>query len=143
MKGTQQCRAPLHRGERGSVRAFPLLEGGRVSRPAPRVAEQMLVSTDYSQHVVARLFDFFTVNAQWQRRLWNVGLSLSLRELDEAIEGQHLRALSVEAVRWLADSIKGHLKGDPGVGSDGERKNLMRLLEGDLAFNGVPHRILR
>lgn len=103
----------------------------------------MLVGGEYAQHVFTRLFDFFTVNAQWQRRLWNIGLVLALRELDEAIEGQHLRALSTQSVRWLADSIKGRLKDDPGVGSDTERKSLTRLLEGDLAFNGVPHRVLR
>lgn len=103
----------------------------------------MLVGSDHSQHVVTRLFDFFTVNAQWQRRLWNVGLVHALRELDEAIEGQHLRALSGESVRWLADATKGQLKGDPGIGTDTQRKNLTRLLEGDLTFDGVPHRVLR
>jgi hypothetical protein len=103
----------------------------------------MLVGNDYSQHVFTRLFDFFTVNSQWQRRLWNVGLVLALRELDEAIEAQHLRALSGEAVRWLAESIKGRLKDDPGVGTEAERKALTRLLEGDLSFEGVPHRVLR
>jgi hypothetical protein len=54
-----------------------------------------------------------------------------------------LRALSVESVRWLAESVKSRLKGDPGVGSEAERKALTRLLEGDLSFEGVPHRVLR
>jgi hypothetical protein len=66
----------------------------------------MLVGGEYSQHVFTRLFDFFTLNSQWQRRIWNVGLVLALRELDEAIEAKHLRALSVESVRWLAESVK-------------------------------------
>ncbi|MGZ8691487.1 MAG: integrase, partial [Gaiellaceae bacterium] len=65
----------------------------------------MLVRTLYSSHVVTRLFDFFTVNSQWQRRLWNVGLPLSLQELDEAIEGRHEGALSAGSVKWLAESI--------------------------------------
>lgn len=103
----------------------------------------MVATSDYGQHVVTRLFDFFTVNAQWQRRLWNTGLVLALRELDEAIEAHHLRVLTPEAVAWLAESIKRHVKDDFGVGSEVERGNLIRLLGGNLTFEGAPHRILR
>ena len=103
----------------------------------------MLTQTEYARHVTARLFDFFTVNAQWQRRLWNVGLPQALCELDEAIEGQHARALSSEAIRWLADSVKARLADDPGIGPQDRRKSLTRLLEGDLTYGGISHRVLR
>lgn len=103
----------------------------------------MIVDEGFAQHVVTRLFDFFTVNAPWQRRLWNTGSLLALRELDEAIEAHHLRVLTPEAVRWLAESIKTRVKDDQGVGSDVERTNLVRLLGGDLTFEGGPHRRLR
>lgn len=103
----------------------------------------MFTQTEYARHVTARLFDFFTVNAQWQRRLWNVGLPHALYELDEAIEGQHARALSSEAIRWLADSVKARLADDPGIGPQDRRKSLTRLLEGDLTYGGMSHRVLR
>src|SRR5829696_8585065 len=99
----------------------------------------MAVSSVFANQVVTRLFDFFTVNAQWQRRLWNTGMVLALRELDEAIEAHHLRVLTPEAVGWLAESIKGHVKDDHGVGSEQERGNLIRLLGGNLTFEGAPH----
>jgi hypothetical protein len=68
---------------------------------------------------------------------------LSLRELDEAIEAQHLRVLTPEAVRWLAELIKASVKDDAGVGSGTERVNLVRLLGSNLTFEGAGHRVLR
>ncbi|SRR6266545_2672313 len=68
----------------------------------------------FSLHVVARLRDFFDDRTHWQRRLWNVGLVLSLRELLEAAEERD-RALSAAAVSDLAHSVTSHIAVDPGA----------------------------
>ena len=103
----------------------------------------MIVGNDYTQHVVTRLTDFFTFDSRWHRRLWNVGLVMALDELDQAIEGRQQGVLSEESVKWLAESIKSRLKGDPGVGSEQQRETLTKLLQGDLTLSGVPHRMLK
>ena len=104
----------------------------------------MVVRTGYAAHVLARLYDFFTVNAQWQRRLWNPGMNLALRELDEAVDGVHLGALSLDAVRWFAESLRSHVRDDVGIGSEVERGNLVQLLGSKtLASGGAGQIVLR
>ena len=41
---------------------------------------------EFAVHVGARLLDFFNSRSPWNRRLWNVGLSLTLREVIEAAD---------------------------------------------------------
>jgi hypothetical protein len=93
----------------------------------------------FSLHVVARLLDFFDDRAHWQRRLWNVGLVLSLREVLEAAEEQD-RALSAQAVSWLAKSVKARAAHDPGAGSELQAKAIARYLDSDLAADGLAYR---
>ena len=96
----------------------------------------------FSLHVIARLRDFFDERSHWQRRLWNVGLVLSLREVLEAAEEQG-RALHPAAVANLAASVKALSAADPGAGGELERKALARYLGGDLAVNGADYEGVR
>lgn len=43
-----------------------------------------LIATPHATHVTARLLDFLGDNTPWQRRLWTVGLVLSIEEVLEA-----------------------------------------------------------
>jgi hypothetical protein len=45
-----------------------------------------LVNDPYPQHILARLGDFFGETTPWQRRLWDTGTVLALRELAEATD---------------------------------------------------------
>lgn len=96
----------------------------------------------FSLHVVARLRDFFDDRTHWQRRLWNVGLVLSLRELLEAAEERD-RALSGAALSNLADYVRGHVAWDPGAGSDLERAALSRYVSSNLAVAGIAYEGIR
>src|SRR6266542_2969030 len=92
----------------------------------------------FSLHVASRLRDFFGERTHWQRRLWNVGLVLSIREVLEAAEEQG-KALHPAAVRDLADSVKAKIAVDPGAGTELERKALAAYLGGDLAVGGAAY----
>lgn len=107
------------------------------------VAAILLTGNDYASDVVARLFDFFADNSRWQRRLWNIGLLLALRELDEAIEGRASGALSGAAVKWQAEALREQVANDPGTGSDADRAALVRALQTDLAYEGMAHLVIR
>lgn len=96
----------------------------------------------FSLHVVARLRDFFDDRTHWQRRLWNVGLVLSLRELLEAAEERD-RALSSAAVANLVDAVRTQIAHDPGAGGDLERAALSRYVSGNLAVGGVSYEGIR
>ncbi len=96
----------------------------------------------FSLHVVARLRDFFDERTHWQRRLWNVGLVLSLQELLEAAEERD-RALSSAAVSNLVDSVRTHIAWDPGGGTDLERSALARYVGGNLAVGGLSYEGIR
>ena len=54
-------------------------------------------------HIGARLLDFFDPRSPWNRRLWNVGLGLTLREVLEAAEAHHSGDLGDRAVSFLAN----------------------------------------
>jgi hypothetical protein len=92
---------------------------------------------------VARLRDFFAPDTHWQRRLWNLGLVLRLRELIEASEAVRARALSQESLSWFADRVRRHVPLDPGAGSQQQRTALMECLKGDLAAESVPFLMLK
>jgi hypothetical protein len=92
----------------------------------------------FSLHVTARLRDFFEERTHWQRRLWNVGLVLSIQEVLEAAEEQG-KALHPAAVRDLADSVRSKMALDPGAGTELARKALARYLGGDLAVGGAAY----
>jgi aryl carrier-like protein len=101
-----------------------------------------VAADNYTAALADRLGDFVDPAVQWQRSLWSVGVLLALRELNEASEGVQAGALSSKAVKWLAESIRKRLPGEPGVGCEQQRKALDQLLARDLTAGGVNHREL-
>lgn len=103
----------------------------------------MPAGESFTRHVVARLFDFFDDSTHWQRRLWNVGLTLSLREVVEACEASRDRALDTAAVAWLVESTRKKVFEDPGAGGTEQRKALADALRGAPQAEGVSHRVIQ
>jgi hypothetical protein len=85
------------------------------------------------------MLDFFDERTHWQRRLWNVGLVLSLREVLEADE-ELGRSLSPAAVRALAELVATRVRADPGAGSDGQQQAIAGSLQQELDAGGFAHR---
>lgn len=80
--------------------------------------------------------DFVGESVQWQRRLWEVGTVVTLRELREASVGMRLSALSLKAVKWLADKTASRVRDDPGVGDEQQRRAVARVVGADLTASG-------
>jgi hypothetical protein len=97
----------------------------------------------FAEDVVARLRDFFDPTAHWQRRLWNVGLLLQLRETLEASEAVRARALSQESLASLAERVRRHVALDPGAGDQPQRTAVLECLKRDLAADGVNYLTLK
>jgi hypothetical protein len=95
----------------------------------------------FSLHVAARMLDFFDEYAHWQRRLWNVGLVLSLREVLEAGEEQG-RSLTPAAVRALAESVSSRANADPGAGTEAQKRAITGYLQRELDADGFAHRAI-
>src|SRR6266481_5503883 len=95
--------------------------------------------TPYEQHVGARLLDFFSSRALWNRSLWTVGVVLALEEVLEAIVAQrdsHLGPPTMQEVTATAARLAEH---DPGLGTQAFRNTL----RGILLTNGAPRKELR
>jgi hypothetical protein len=103
----------------------------------------MAATGAYATDVVARLGDYFAPHAHWQRRLWNVGLLLGLRETIEASDAVRARALSQEALGWLADRVRNNVAQDPGAGDQTQRTALMECLKRDLSADGLNYLMLQ
>ena len=108
----------------------------------------MLATTEYDQHVSARLLDFFSDRTAWQRTLWTSGTILSLRELLEASEQVANGVVSQPSMGNFAHSIDIIAGRDFGVGDDVRRKQLSALLKLDdrnktLAAGGLQFRSIQ
>lgn len=99
-------------------------------------------SDNYTRDVLARLKDFVGPSVQWQRRLWDVGLVVALRELREACDAEQSDALSKQSVKWLATSIENQVANDPGAGEGEAVKRLRTLLKADLTSGGANYQEL-
>ena len=117
----------------GSVEPFAA-EGGAPSRlrtlPSCRQEYRTMLDpvNEVGGHVGARLLDFFDARSPWNRRLWNVGLSLTLREVLEAAEAASSGELSPRSLNFLAELAQRMVGTDPAAGMDEEK----RLLQGAL-----------
>ena len=117
----------------GSVEPFAA-EGGAPSRlrTLPSCCQEYRTMLDpvneVGVHVGARLLDFFDARSPWNRRLWNVGLSLTLREVLEAAEAASSGELSPRSLNFLAELAQRMVGTDPAAGMDEEK----RLLQGAL-----------
>lgn len=97
----------------------------------------------YRDHVVARLFDFFSDQAAWPRRLWDAGAVLMLNELVEASAWVDAQVLGHASVKWLGGDVDRILGRDQGIGDKELRRQLGTVLKSDLLYGGRTHRQLR
>ncbi|MFF3039191.1 integrase [Arthrobacter citreus] len=97
----------------------------------------------YSRHVVARLFDFFSDEAPWPRRLWDAGAVLALKELADASAWVDAHVLGSASVNWLGGDLSRILGKDSGIGDKELRQQLQVVLRSDLVLGGRTHRQLR
>lgn len=86
----------------------------------------MLSVNPYSEHVAARLLDFFGLHTLWQRRLWGVGIVLALNEVLEASQAVQSKVLSDGALRNLCEDALRLARPDPAF------QNLMGTLSAHL-----------
>lgn len=101
-----------------------------------------LVNDPYPQHILARLGDFFGETTPWQRRLWDTGTVLALRELAEATDWCSKGVLSPSAVTWLARDIDRLAGRDLGVGEQDLRRQLGSTLRSNVPCGSRHHRRL-
>lgn len=99
----------------------------------------MTATGGYAEDVAARVRDFVSPHSHWQRRLWNVGLALELREILEATEAASAGVLSPEALSWLTERTRRRVVKDPGAGNRDERTFLTDNLKKDLSPGGVSY----
>lgn len=91
----------------------------------------------------ARLLDFFDSRSPWNRRLWHVGLSLTLREVLEAAEAVSAGVLSEQSMGFLANVAQKMVGTDPGAGNDEERRLLQRNLKKDVRLDGLKYQVVK
>src|ERR1700687_4758643 len=103
----------------------------------------MLAVNPFNSHVSARILDFFNTATQWHRRLWSVGLSLTLAEVLEASEGVRLGLLSLESLKALSGSAMAIAGVDPGTGSARQKQLLQQALRSDFRFSGLDYFTVR
>ena len=93
-------------------------------------------------HAGTRLLDFFDSRSPWNRRLWNVGLSLTLREVLEAAEAVSAGVLSPTSLNSLANVAQKIAGTDPGAGTDEEKCLLRHALKPKLRLRGLDYQVL-
>jgi hypothetical protein len=103
----------------------------------------MQLQADSTALALARLSDFFDVGVGWQRRLWDCGLVLGLRELSAAVEWVEHKSLSSGALRWLACDLERLQGPDQGAGDKVLKQHLQRALRSPLRAGNAHHRMLR
>ena len=101
------------------------------------------VNDQYDSLVGARLLDFFGTRTHWHRRLWTIGLVLTLKELLEvssAVRSSVLYKNSIEDVSRAAMALAGR---DPGVGDKKLLGTLQGSLRTELLFDGMDYHVVR
>ncbi len=97
---------------------------------------------EFEMHVGARLLDFFDSRSTWDRKLWNVGLVLTLSEVVEALEGYRVGVLSERSLRYLLAHAQKAAGKDPGAGSPKERQLLQGALSSKPRLGGLGHHLI-
>jgi hypothetical protein len=100
------------------------------------------VNDQYDTLVGARLLDFFGTRSHWHRRLWTIGLVLTLKELLEvssAVRSSILYQNSIEDLSRSAMALAGR---DPGVGGKQQHDSLQKALRSELRFLGMDYRVV-
>jgi len=113
-----------------------------VSQGQTSLLDRALGSDPYVDHVGARLLEFFASTSPWQRRLWDSGTVLALRELHEASEWTARKTLSTGATAWFARDVERLSGRDRGIGDKALRQQLTTTLRSPLIFASRNHRQL-
>ncbi|HTA24887.1 MAG TPA: hypothetical protein VK763_15245 [Terriglobales bacterium] len=103
----------------------------------------MLAVNPFSSHVAARIFDFFNAATQWHRRLWCVGVSLTIAEVLEGSEATRQGLLSMDSLRALSGSAMAAAGVDPGTGGTSQKQLLQQAMRPDLRFSGLDYLTVR
>jgi hypothetical protein len=106
------------------------------------------VNNVYDNHVASRLLDFFNSSTPWQRRLWNSGIVLTLREARESSEAVAAGVLSNATLHNVLSTASVLAARDPGVGANDQLKVLQGVLRSDpknggLHYEGHDYRLLQ
>lgn len=96
----------------------------------------------FENHVAARVLDFLDARTPWNRQLWNIGLSLTLTEVLEAVTAVRASVLSAAALEFLAASAQKLVGTDPGAGSAPERQVLQMALRSKLRPDGLDYYVI-
>lgn len=102
----------------------------------------MLRNELFEQLAAARLLDFFAAESPWQRRLWDVGTCLCLREITEATAAVAAGALSNDALTWLRQASLPTIGPDVGLGTEAERRTLVEAVRSEHVVGGFHARVL-
>lgn len=103
----------------------------------------MLRVNSFDQYVGTRLLDFFGSYTSWQRRLWNVGTVLGIKEVLEGSEAVQSGVLSESAFGDLCVTVEAIAGIDPGVGSTEQHQLLQRILHGKPRAGSVDFLLLQ
>jgi len=101
------------------------------------------VHESFFDHVIARLFDFFSSATPWHRGLWDLGIVLTLKEILEASEAVDAGILSEGALKNLASTATALAGPDPGAGGDRQKKHLQETLRTSLRYKSVDYLVIR
>lgn len=100
-----------------------------------------LIATPHASHVSARLLDFLGDNTPWQRRLWTVGLVLSIEEVLEASVAAADDVLGSAAVADLQQTVVKWAGQDRALTND-ERSKLNEHLGNTVVPDGLRYHAL-
>ena len=96
----------------------------------------------YENHVGVRLLDFFDSRTPWHRKLWNIGVTLTLQETAEAISAVRAGVLSEESLGFLLNVSHKTVGRDPGTGTAEERQALQSSLRGKPRLGGLDYHVI-
>lgn len=97
----------------------------------------------YENHVAARILDFLDAKTGWNRKLWNIGLNLTLLEVLEAVGAVRASVLSEDSVGFLLNCAQKEVGIDPGAGSVQERQVLQGSLRQRPRPEGLDFHIIK
>lgn len=97
---------------------------------------------DTDVHLGGRLLELLQNRSPWNRKLWSVGLSLTLREVLEAADAVSAGVLHQEALRFLARGAQKIVGTDPGAGTVEEKRTLQTSLKSDLRLHGLDYEVV-
>lgn len=104
------------------------------------------VNHPHSQHVVARLLDFFGSSTPWNRSLWGVSTTTAFRETTEASLAVQQGVLSEGSLKALIDELEQLVGQDAGIGDSNKRRVVQGYLSSakkeGLRHGGELHAIL-